>query len=133
MDTGFALILISVLLLGFALSFLQHRSYSRAAQRMTRAFAGEKDFFLVSGRGKGVLRGAVLLMVIDAKERRVIAAEAMIGITIFARFRGRPELIGPLDGVAARAKEPKLRDAVDYALANFASLSRGRKSKPATG
>lgn len=129
----FALILIVALLLSGALSLLQHFTYSRAAQRMTRAFAGERDMFLVSGRGRGFLRGAVVLLVIDRRERRVVAAEAMVGGTVFARFRGRPQLIGPLEGVQDRAPRGKLRDAVQYALDNYASIIRARSNRSSRG
>ncbi|MBI5161875.1 MAG: transcriptional regulator [Micrococcales bacterium] len=133
-STGwFALILIVALLLSVGTSILQHLYYSRAAQRMTRAFAGENDMFLVSGRGKGYLRGAVVLLVIDRKERRIVAAEGMVGITVFARFRGRPEIIGPIKGVFDRISERKLRDAVQYALDNYTSILRARASRAAQG
>ena len=128
MNTGFAVILIAALILSVLLSLLQHNTYNRATQRMTRAFAGEKDYYLVSGRGKGRLRGALVLLVIDAAEQRVVAAEAMIGSTILARFRGHPELIGPLAGVAERAGERHLKDAVDYALQQYKVV---RRAKPA--
>ncbi len=129
MNTGFAIILISALILSVLLSLLQHNTYNKATQRMTRAFAGEKNFYLVSGRGKGRLRGALVLLVIDASEQRVVAAEAMVGSTILARFRGRPELIGPLSGVAARANERHLKDAVEYALQQYKVV---RRAKPST-
>ena len=137
-NTGwFALILIVALVLSGALSLLQHSTYSRAAQRMTRAFAGEPDLFLVSGRGKGWLRGAVVLLVIDQRQRRIVAAEAMVGISVFARFHGRPDIIGPmadvLERVGDRVKDRKLRDAVQYALDNYASILRTRAARSKKG
>ena len=131
MNTGFAVILISALLLSVLLSLLQHRTYNNAAQRMTRAFAGEKDFYLVSGRGKGFTRGALVLLVIDAATQRIVAAEAMVGVTIFARFRGRPDLIGPLAGAPSRANERRLKEAVEYALQQYTFVRRG-KAAPVT-
>jgi len=132
MNTGFAIILISALILSVLLSLLQHNTYNRATQRMTRAFAGEKDYYLVSGRGKGRLRGALVLLVIDASQQRIVAAEAMVGSTIFARFRGRPGLIGPLSGAAGRADEKHLKDAVDYALQQY-KVTRRAKPAPLAG
>lgn len=127
-NTVFAIILIAALLLSVLLSLTQHNTYNKATQRMTRAFAGEKNFYLVSGRGKGRIRGALVLLVIDAAEQQVVAAEAMVGATIFARFKGRPELIGPLKGVVERAGEKKLKQAVEYALQQYKVV---RRAKPA--
>lgn len=129
---GFALILIAALVLSVMLSLLQHRTYARAAQRMTRAFAGEQDFYLVSGRGKGRLRGAVVLLVIDSASRRVVAAEAMAGVSVLARFRGHPEIIGPLGGVTERTTDKKLRQAVQQALDNYADILRARTQRART-
>lgn len=131
MDGGFALILIAALVLSVVLSLLQHQTYNRAVKRMTRAFAGEQHHYLVSGRGKGRLRGAVVVMVVDAISRRIVAAEAMVGTTSFARFKGRPDIIGPLDGVVERTAGPQAKLAVAYALEQYKVTIKGR-SIPAT-
>lgn len=131
MDTGFVVILVAALVLSVALSLLQHQTYNRAVKRMTRAFAGEQDHYLVSGRGKGPLRGAVALIVVDAVSRRIVAAEAMVGTTVLARFKGQPAIIGPIEGAIDRAQGKQLKVAVDYALKQYKVTIKGRKI-PAT-
>lgn len=103
MDAGFALILLGALVLSGGLSYLQQRAYSKTTLRMAEQFKDSFGSTLVSGRGKGWGRGAVVIIVIDTLTRQVVAAEAMIGMTIFARFRPRPQLLGPLATVVERA------------------------------
>ena len=124
MDSGFALLLLAALGLSVAFTLLQQRTYSRATHRLGLSWLGTKNHYLVSGRGKGFLRGAIVLLVVDGDTRRVVAAEAMIGSTVLARFRPHPELIGDLATAAGRAKEPKLRDAIDYAGKQFDVTSK---------
>lgn len=119
MDLGFAAILLGALGLSGLFSLAQHRVYATAAQRLTASHAGRADSFLVSGRGKGWLRGALVLLVIDRRSRSIVAAEAMVGSTVLARFAPRPELMGPIDGAPERAVDPKLQDAVRYALEQY--------------
>jgi DNA-binding transcriptional regulator of glucitol operon len=119
MDTGFALMLMAALVLSVVFSLLQQRTYSRATKRLGTSFIGIKDHFLVSGRGKGYLRGAIVLLVIDASTTRIVAAEAMVGGTVMARFKPRPELIGDLDTAVLRTREKKMTEAVDYATKQY--------------
>lgn len=119
MDSGFVLILMAALLLSVAFSLLQQRTYSRATKRLGSSFIGVKDHFLVSGRGKGFLRGAIVLMVVDSATTRVVAAEAMVGGTVLAYFKPRPELIGDLDTAVLRTSEKKMTEAVDYATKQY--------------
>lgn len=119
MDLGFGLILLVALVLGAGSTLYQHRTYQNATRRMGLAFRGAKNHFLVSGRGKSILRGAIVLLVVDRTTRSVVAAEAMIGSTVLARFRPRPELLGPLATAPSRAKDPMLLKAVEYATSQY--------------
>ena len=131
MDGGFAIILLVALTLSIGFSLLQHRVYTRAAERLKDAYLGRKNIFLVSGRGRGVLRGAIVLLVIDAGSKQVVAAEAMIGSTVLARFRPRPELLGASASAAERAADRKLRDAVKAAVEQYRIVRTGVAGKPA--
>ena len=119
MDTGFALLLFAALALSGLLSWLQHRAYSNATRRLTDQFRGGRDNILVSGRGKGILRGAVAILVVDSRARRVLAAEAMVGVSVFARFHERPELLGPSSSAVDRAGEKRLAEAVRAAIEQY--------------
>ncbi|MGV8876266.1 MAG: transcriptional regulator GutM [Rhodoglobus sp.] len=119
MDSGFALILMAALVLSVVFSLLQQRTYSRATKRLGTSFIGVKNHFLVSGRGKGFLRGAIVLMVVDSTTTRIVAAEAMVGGTVLARFKPQPELIGDLDTAVLRTSEKKMTEAVDYATKQY--------------
>lgn len=130
MDNGFALLLLVALLLGGALSYLQHRAYAAATRRMTAEYQGRDDMILVSGRGKGWTRGAVVLLVIDSITKRIVAAEAMVGVTIFARFRVRKELVGPLASAPKRAGEKRLAEAVESAIKQYKVVLAQRAVTP---
>jgi glucitol operon activator protein len=119
MDTGFALLLMAALVLSVLFSLLQQRTYSRATKRLGTSFIGAKDHFLVSGRGKGFLRGAIVLIVVNSSTTKIVAAEAMVGGTIFAYFKPRPELLGDLDTAVLRTSEKKMTEAVDYATKQY--------------
>lgn len=129
MDTGFALLLFAALVLSGLLSWLQHRAYSAATRRMMEQFHGRRDAILVSGRGKGLLRGAVVILVVDARDKRVVAAEAMVGTSVLARFRERPELLGPISSAADRASEKRLAQAIQSALEQYkTTAARGARA-----
>lgn len=130
MDSGFALLLLAALVLGGVLSYLQHRAYAAATRRLTEEFHGRADMILVSGRGKGWTRGAVVLLVIDSITKRIIAAEAMVGVTIFARFRVRNELVGPLSSAPKRANEKRVAEAVQSAIQQYRTVLAHRTTKP---
>jgi len=132
MDTGFAIFLIVVLLLSVGTSILQSALYSRAAQRLAAAYAGKKDFYLVSGRGKGRLRGCLAMLVIDSKTREVVDARIMVGATIFARFKARPEFLGPIDGLVEKSSNKRVREALEYAIEQYKATLRSSKARTAT-
>ncbi|GAA2174011.1 hypothetical protein GCM10009846_18290 [Agrococcus versicolor] len=126
LDGRFGIVLLVVLLLGIGLSLFQHFSYQRATRRMVAEHQGARESFLVSGRGKGWLRGAVVLLVVDSSSSRIEAAEAMVGASVFARFRPRPELLGSLSSARDRAKDKHLGEAVESAIAQYRTLRKKR-------
>lgn len=131
MDTGFAVLLLAALILSGFLSWLQHHAYSNATRRLSERFRGSRDSVLVSGRGKGRLRGAVVLFVINTGTRQIVAAEAMVGASVLARFHERPELLGALSTVTDRAGEKRLADAADYAREQYKALTRKNAARSA--
>ena len=133
MDTGFALILLAAIILNIVFSIMQHKMYMRVTRDMQNEYAGRSDHFLVSGRGKGFLRGAVVLLVIDSSRNQVVAAKAMVGSTMFARFKPRPELLGVATSAPSRAANSHLLKAVEYAMEQYRVTRRGAsKGKLAT-
>lgn len=132
MDNGFALLLLGALLLGGLLSYIQHRNYAAATRRLTARYEGRQDLVLVSGRGKGWTRGAVVLLVVDSITKRIVAAEAMVGVTIFARFHARDELLGPISSAPKRANEKKLAEAIEYALKQYRTVAARQSSRSAS-
>jgi DNA-binding transcriptional regulator of glucitol operon len=115
MTWQFAAILLGALVLGIALSLWQHRRYIAEVNKLARANAG-KDLRLVSGRSKGRLQGAVVVLLVDPTERTIVDASAMVGSTIFSRLRPAPELRGPMATVADRATNKHVRKAAGNAL-----------------
>jgi glucitol operon activator protein len=130
MNTEFALLFGAALVLGAGGTLLQHRAYARAVNKLAAAYRG-RTAKLVSGRHKGKLRGAVVLLVVDEATREVLAAERMTGMSVLARFRPAPELLGPVGDADQRATKPQLALAVQDARQQFAALMRQQKKVPA--
>lgn len=126
----FAAILLVALVASTVLSLWQHRRYLKVVNEMARANAG-RNLRLVSGRAKGRLRGAIVVLLVDPTAGRIEQAQAMVGASIFARLRPAPELVGPVEGAADRAGDTKqLRAAVESALGMLPARS-GDASGPA--
>ncbi len=102
----FFLIMLGAVSLTGVTAFAQHRYYARTVRRLARAH-DEPGCVLVSGRGKGRIRGAVVVLVLRTHDEQIKAAEVMEGATVFARFRERPDWVGlsardPLPGSSPR-------------------------------
>ncbi|MFF0989420.1 transcriptional regulator GutM [Kocuria nitroreducens] len=130
MNTEFALLFGAALVLGAGGTLLQHRAYARGVNKLAEAYRG-RAAKLVSGRHKGRLRGAVVLLVVDEATRQVLAAERMTGMSVLARFRAAPELLGPIGSADQRARNPQTALAVRDAQQQFAALVRQQKKAPA--
>lgn len=111
----FAALLVGAMVLSIALSLWQHRIYLAEVNRLAKEHAGE-DLRLVSGRSKGRLQGAVVVLLLNPNTRNIEAASAMVGATIFTRLRPAPELCGPMDTVADRATGKHTKKAAQSAL-----------------
>lgn len=122
--TKFAIVLIAALMLNAVLSYLQVRVYDKVTRRLANDFGGNADFVLVSGRAKGLFRGAVVVLVIDTASARVLAAEAMEGVSVMAKFRVRPDLLGPVATLTERARGKRLTKAAEGALEQLAIVKK---------
>lgn len=131
MDWGFALILIGALLAVSLTSLLQYRRMTADLEAMRVAHADRTGAFLVSGRHRGWLRGAVVALVIDGADERIVEARAMSGLSAFARLRRRESLEGPLGTVPFRESNAAIVKAVDSAEAEFRRLLAQRKRSQA--
>jgi glucitol operon activator protein len=118
-----------VLLLGaFAvaglLSYRQHLGYQRAVNDLASQ-ENRSGVLLVSGRAKGWRRGAIVLLVIDRRRGQVLRAQAMEGASVFAHFRERPELAGPVEAAEDRGSSKAMSKAIHQALGMASRLNAG--------
>lgn len=109
------ILLLTALLLSVGLSVWQTKRYTADVNRLALAHQGPGRQ-LVSGRGKGRLRGAVVVLVVDAGTREVLDASVMTGATVAARLRPAPALVGPLDSINERTTDTMVQRAVADAL-----------------
>lgn len=114
-DWRFPAILIVAMLLGVGLTWIQMRAYNVELRKAQRVMRGE-HLMLVSGRGRSMAGGAILLAIVDTMTQQIVWARAMAGSTVFARFRDRPDLLGPVDGAVDRVRGRQLKAAVTMAL-----------------
>ena len=121
MNTEFALLLGGALMLGALLSLVQQRAYSRTVRRMADQYSGQ-PVSLVSGRGKSFVRGTIVVLAVDERSSRVVAAQAMKGSTVFARFRPHPGLLGPLASAASRANSALMVKALQEAQKQYKQI-----------
>jgi glucitol operon activator protein len=105
----------------------QHRYYTRTVGRLAREHA-EPGCVLVSGRGKGRLRGAIVVLVLRKHDEVIRAATVMEGATVLARFKERPDWVG----LSARDDLPECSPRVAKAIADAKTHVPGRR-RPAPG
>lgn len=127
---GFVLLLIGAIVLSFAFSYLQHMAYVRTIRAVASAH-DRHGVVVVSGRGKGFLRGCVAVLAVDATTRRVLEARTMQGSTVVARFRRNPALEGSLRGIEERASSRWMAEALREATAQFRETARTTRSTAA--
>lgn len=119
----FPAILFGAMVLTACLSFLQVQRYNQELQAALVASTGADDV-LISGRCRSWRGGSIVVMVVDRATQEVTRATAMTGCTVLARFRPRPELLGPVATVAGRARGRALREGVEHALAQMPTPRR---------
>lgn len=127
MDWQFALLLLLALVAMGVLSFRQSSRYTAEVNRLARLFVGP-DRYLVSGRGKGAISGAIAVLVVDGTRGEVIEARSMSGVSVFATLAPAPVLLGPVLTVVDRAQGKAMKKAVEDALTRLPS---GRPAAPA--
>lgn len=122
---GFIALLIFAIVLSFAFSYQQHRAYVGQIRQL--ADAHDRDgVVVVSGRGKGMLRGCVAILAVDVTTRRILEARTMQGSTVLARFRRAEFLEGNLKGAAERATSRHMAEALEQATTQFRETTRTR-------
>lgn len=131
LDWRFPAILVGAMLLGLLLTWVQMRSYNAELNRALRAVRGE-HLVLVSGRGRSLAGGAIVIAVVDTRARRVIRARALAGRSVFARFHDAPELVGDLTGAVDRVRGRQLKAAVEMALAQVDASAAADDPAPTT-
>ncbi|MGJ3509442.1 transcriptional regulator GutM [Enemella sp. A6] len=112
----FPAILGAALLIGVAMTFLQQCAYNKHLNEAMAQSRGAHDV-LASGQGRSPLGGAVVILIVDAATREITWATAMVGATVFSRFRPRPQLLGPVDTAADRVNGKQFKHAVEMAVA----------------
>lgn len=126
-STGFAIILFGALALTGLLSWLQNRAYTQETRRFAARFADNSGAVVVSGRGRGWARGAIVVLAIDSRSKQVLAASVMQGASVLARFHPRTELEGPLSSVLKRTDDGKVHQAIDQAMEQYRSVTLRRR------
>jgi len=119
----FFLIVLAGVTLTAASAFAQHKYYARTIRRLAAAH-DEPGCVLVSGRGKGRIRGAVVVLVLRAADEQIKAAAVMEGATVFTRFRDRPEWVG----LSARDPLPDASPRLQIAVADARTRMPGRRA-----
>jgi glucitol operon activator protein len=116
-----------IVALSTGLGWVQQRAYQREVNRLL-AEERDQDQVLVSGRAKGRLRGAVVLLVIERASKNIRRAAVMQGASVFARFHESPELLGPVCGASTRAPTKAVRRATADAVDRYRQLRAPARS-----
>src|SRR3954463_10890178 len=76
-----------------ASALAQHKYHTRTVRRLARE-NNDSGSVLISGRGKGRVRGAIAVLVLDKQTEVIRAAAVMEGASVLARFKQRPDWVG---------------------------------------
>ncbi|ATG55989.1 transcriptional regulator [Brachybacterium ginsengisoli] len=124
---GFIALLIVAIVLSFAFSYQQHRAYVGAIRDLADTH-DRNGVVIVSGRGKGFLRGCVVILAVDSTTRRILEARTMQGSTVLARFHRAGFLEGGLRGVLERATSKHMVTALEQATTQFRETAKPTRS-----
>lgn len=130
-DWKFPALLVAAMLLALLFGYFQQKSYASTVSRMARENSGQPTRYLVSGQGRGRTRGVIVVLIVDAVQEAVIEARRMAGVSIFARMKGAPDLLGPIDSIEERSAGKKDKQAAAMALTQYrAAVAReeGRRA-----
>ncbi|QUH04133.1 transcriptional regulator [Saccharopolyspora erythraea] len=127
---SWALIGVAVMIVvSTGLAWVQQRAYQQKVNTLVTQ-ERQDGRILVSGRAKGKVRGAIVLLVIDRRSSLVHRAVGMAGASVFARFHELPQLIGPLAGAGGRAPSRAVRRATEDAIERYSQLRVSSKPVP---
>jgi glucitol operon activator protein len=121
-NTGFFLLILLGMSLTALSALVQHKYYTRTVRRLAREH-DEPGCVLVSGRGRGRLRGAIAVLVLRKHDEVIRAAEVMEGATVLARFKPRPDWVG----LSAREPLPRCSPRLAKAVADARTHIPGRR------
>ncbi|MGB3414508.1 MAG: transcriptional regulator GutM [Microbacteriaceae bacterium] len=122
MEWSFAVFFVIALILGGILSYIQHRAYA-ATVRELAAEHHVAGLGLVSGRGKGFLKGIAIILVVDRQSQQVLDARKMVGASIFARFKEAPELRGTIASLRKEyAEDKKMSKALNECVSQLRAM-----------
>ena len=121
-DTWLYLLLFLAMSLTAGSALTQHKYYTRTVRRLARE-NNDPGCVLVSGRGKGRVRGAIAVLVLDKQDEIIRAAAVMEGASVLARFKQRPDWVG----LSARDDLPRCSPRLAKAVADARTHSPGRR------
>jgi len=128
-NTWTYLLLFAAMSLTAVSALAQHKYYTRTVRRLAREH-DNPGYVLVSGRGKGRVRGAITVLVLDKQTEIIRAAAVMEGATVLARFKQRPDWVG----LSARDDLPRCSPRLAKAVADARTHIPGRRrSAPMPG
>jgi glucitol operon activator protein len=128
-DTWTYLLLFLAMSLTAVSALAQHKYYTRTVRRLAREY-DEPGCVLVSGRGKGRVRGAIAVLVLEKQSEVIRAAAVMEGASVLARFKERPDWVG----ISARDDLPRCSPRLAKAVADARTHVPGRRrSAPVPG
>ena len=128
MNTPWTYLLLFVAMSLTAVSALaQHKYYTRTVRRLARE-NNDPGSVLVSGRGKGRVRGAIAVLVLDKQTEVIRAAAVMEGASVLARFKQRGDWVG----LCARDDLPRCSPRLAQAVADARTHIPGRR-RPVAG
>jgi glucitol operon activator protein len=128
-DTWTYLLLFVAMSLTAVSALAQHKYYTRTVRRLAREH-NDPASVLVSGRGKGRVRGAIAVLVLDKQTEVIRSGAVMEGASVLARFKQRPDWVG----LCARDDLPRCSPRLAKAVADARTHIPGRRRiAPATG
>ena len=121
-NTWTYLLLFAAMSLTAVSALAQHKYYTRTVRRLARE-NNNLASVLVSGRGKGRIRGAIAVLVLDKQTEVIRAAAVMEGASVLARFKARPDWVG----LCARDDLPRCSPRLAKAVADARTHVPGRR------
>lgn len=117
MDSTTTLIIIAICAWGgqIALGFLQLRSFNRTLQKMSRLGT------VKIGRTEGRWKPRTIVILAEDKDRVVVGAKVMKGVSVFSRPKSLPEVIGkqyPFESSVTNGFNNNVREAIEIAFSS---------------